>query len=205
VAAASRSGAGQPLPPIDRKAARRRSAVACAFAHTAGASRAGAETTLPETKAGQPLPGIGQEQPLPPIDGKPPVVGQPSPTPSPTLPAPHGPAPKSTLPEPKPDSRCQEQADNRCPPVSGKPPVAGQPQPAGTTAGNHRLPRGPRQRLRCPKPKADSRCQNLASHRCHRRTRGPPIADQPLSGRKLKPKTPSAVAPLTAPPARPTC
>src|SRR6267154_1955450 len=55
-----------------------------------GAPGEAPKTTLPETKAGQPLA---------PIDGKPPVVGQPSP--SPTQPGAPGQAPKTTLPETK--------------------------------------------------------------------------------------------------------
>src|ERR1700716_4049230 len=57
--------------------------------------------TVPETKAGQPLPGSGG-QPLPPVNGKPPVAGQPLPaSPQPVPPATPGPAPKTALPETK--------------------------------------------------------------------------------------------------------
>src|ERR1700704_2683113 len=83
--------------------------------------------TLPETKAGQPLPGAGGP-PLPPINGKPPVAGQPSP--SPKQPAPQGQAPKTTLPETKGGQPLPGAGGQPLPPVSGKSPVAGQPQPA---------------------------------------------------------------------------
>src|ERR1700716_1444036 len=85
--------------------------------------------TLPETKAGQPLPGAGG-QPLPPTDGKPPVAGQPSPTPSPTQPAAQGEAARTTLPAPKRGQPLPGSGGQPLPPIGGNPPVVGQPSPA---------------------------------------------------------------------------
>jgi uncharacterized caspase-like protein len=86
------------------------------------------KTTLPETKAGQPLPGSGG-QPLPPVNGKPPVAGLPSPTPSPTQPVTPGQASKQTVPETKAGQPLPGSGGQPLPPVDGKPPVAGLPSP----------------------------------------------------------------------------
>src|SRR5260221_5353081 len=78
-------------------------------------------------------PSHGPAQPTgtPPANGKPPVVGQPSPAPSPTQqPAIPGQAPKQIVPETKAGQPLPGSGGQPLPPVSGKPPVAGQPQPA---------------------------------------------------------------------------
>jgi len=68
-----------------RQATCRRSTIAHSFADTNRRLRGKApKTTLPETKAGQPAARIQADKPLSPIDGKPPVVGQPSPSPTQT-------------------------------------------------------------------------------------------------------------------------
>src|SRR5216683_2065329 len=85
---------------------------------------------VPETKAGQPLPGSGG-QPLPPVNGKPPVAGQPQPaTPQPAPSAPPAPAAKTTLPETKGPQPLPGSGGQPLPPINGKPPVPGQPLPA---------------------------------------------------------------------------
>src|SRR3982075_3111650 len=105
------------------------------------------KTTLPETKAGQPLPGSGG-QPLPPINGKPPVVGQPSP--SPTQPGAPGQAPKTTPPETKAGQPLPGSGGQPLPPVDGKPPVGGQPSPSPTQPA----PQGPAPKTTPPETKA---------------------------------------------------
>jgi uncharacterized caspase-like protein len=95
--------------------------------------------TVPETKGGQPLPGSGG-QPLPPVNGKPPVAGQPLPAPSqPTQPAAPGQAPKTQLPEskggqppslptqPKPPAVAPSPSPPPPPPAARPAPPAGKP------------------------------------------------------------------------------
>ena len=85
------------------------------------------QQNIPETKAGQPLPGSGG-QPLPPINGKPPGTGQPSSTPSPSIqPAPQRQAPKTTLPETKGGQPLPGSGGRPLPRINGNPPVTGQP------------------------------------------------------------------------------
>src|SRR3981189_2523147 len=153
------------------------------------------KTTLPETKAGQPLPGSGG-QPLPQVDGKPPIVGQPLPTPSPTQPIPQGPAPKSTLPETKAGQPLPGAGGQPLPPVSGKPPVAGQPQPAAPQP----VPpptSGPAPKTTLPETKSGQPLPKSGEPSLPSENTKPPVAGQPLSP-QTHPKTPSAVAPPTA-------
>src|SRR5216683_2624013 len=130
---------GQPLPPVSGKppVAGQPQPTAPQPAPSATPAPA-AKTTLPETKGPQPLPGSGG-QPLPPINGKPPVPGQPLPAPS--QPATQAPAPKSTLPEsksgqppspptqPKPPAVAPPAASSPPPPPPPPPPAAARPAP----------------------------------------------------------------------------
>ena len=137
-------------------------------------------TTPPNTPPPGQTPLVGTPPAgTPPAGGKPPVVGQPlaspspspsghrgSPSPSPSgQPAASGQAPKS-LPgaagQPLPGASGQP-----LPPVTGKPPVAGQPLPALRLLRRRRgqrLLRG-RRRNCCREPPAN-RCPGLAANRC---------------------------------------
>src|SRR6202048_56765 len=92
------------------------------------ATPAAAPATLPGAKGPQPLPGASG-QPLPPVNGKPPVAGQPVPGTAQTVPSATPTSAPTTLPGTKGPQPLPGASGQPLPPVNGKPPVAGQPVP----------------------------------------------------------------------------
>ncbi|MBX9647198.1 MAG: caspase family protein, partial [Xanthobacteraceae bacterium] len=106
---------------------------------------------------GQMPPGV-----TPPINGKPPVVSQPSPAASPpTQPAPQGQAPKVTLPDVQAGQPLPGAPGQPLPPVNGKPPVAGQLLPAPSPP-TQPAPQGQAPKTTLPDTKAGQPLPNAA-------------------------------------------
>jgi len=87
---------------------------------------------------------------------------------------------------PKPGSRCQEQADKPLPPVKRQATRRGSTAACCTTAGYHRLPRGPRQRRRLPEnQKADSPLPKSGEPSLPSENTKPPVCWPTAVARKL--------------------
>lgn len=158
----------------------------------------------PETKGPQTLPGSGG-QPLPSVNGKPPIAGQPLPSSSKPVPAATpGPSPKTTLPETKEAQPLPGGGGQPLPPINGKPPLAGQSLPAPTKPVPAATP-GPGPKTTLPETKGGQPSSRSGGPLFTPEKTKPPIAGQPPSP-QTQPKPPAIAKPASAPPpvAKPT-
>lgn len=158
----------------------------------------------PETKGPQTLPGSAG-QPLPSVNGKPPIAGQPLPSSSkPVPPATPGPSPKTTLPEIKGAQPLPGAGGQPLPSANGKSPLEGQSLPAPTKPLPAATP-GPGPKTTLPETKGGQPSSKSGGPLFTPEKTKPPIAGPPPSP-QTQPKPPAIAKPASASPpvAKPT-